>query len=41
MCLATALGNCGFWNVDSDHIVSIPKSLYDENNGSNCNQVCY
>ncbi|KAF8636194.1 hypothetical protein AX17_003682 [Amanita inopinata Kibby_2008] len=32
------LGNCGNWNVDSDHIVAIPKSLYDHNGGHNCGQ---
>lgn len=31
-------GNCGKWNVDSDHIVAVPKSLYDQNKGSNCGQ---
>ncbi|KAL9710926.1 hypothetical protein Ac2012v2_005466 [Leucoagaricus gongylophorus] len=34
----TGQGNCGDWNVDSDHILAIPKSLYDRNGGSNCNQ---
>ena len=32
------LGNCGKWNKDSDAIVAIPKSLYDKNGGSNCDQ---
>ncbi|KAJ3575674.1 hypothetical protein NP233_g951 [Leucocoprinus birnbaumii] len=32
------LGNCGQHNVDSDLIVAIPKSLYDQNSASNCNQ---
>ncbi|KXN83110.1 Papain inhibitor [Leucoagaricus sp. SymC.cos] len=31
-------GNCGKYNVDSDLIVAIPKSLYDRNGGSNCDQ---
>ena len=39
-CVALGHGNCGEWNVDSDHILAIPKSLYDQNGGSNCNQVC-
>ncbi|KAF5330275.1 hypothetical protein D9758_014457 [Tetrapyrgos nigripes] len=32
------LGNCGKWSVDSDKIVAIAKSRYDENNGANCGQ---
>ncbi|THU78583.1 Non-catalytic module family EXPN protein [Dendrothele bispora CBS 962.96] len=31
-------GNCGVFSVDSDKIVAIPKSLYDQNNGGNCFQ---
>ncbi|KIK58617.1 hypothetical protein GYMLUDRAFT_170897 [Collybiopsis luxurians FD-317 M1] len=32
------LGNCGLENSSSDPIVAIPKSLYDQNGGSNCGQ---
>ncbi|KAE9405685.1 riboflavin aldehyde-forming enzyme [Gymnopus androsaceus JB14] len=32
------LGNCGKVNSASDPIIAIPKSLYDANGGSNCNQ---
>ncbi|KAH8093159.1 RlpA-like double-psi beta-barrel-protein domain-containing protein-containing protein [Cristinia sonorae] len=32
------LGNCGQWNSNSDPIVAISKSLYDQNGGSNCGQ---
>ncbi|KAJ7600813.1 RlpA-like double-psi beta-barrel-protein domain-containing protein-containing protein [Mycena floridula] len=31
-------GNCGKFNVDSDHIVAISKAFYDNQGGSNCNQ---
>ncbi|PFH53283.1 hypothetical protein AMATHDRAFT_137683 [Amanita thiersii Skay4041] len=34
----TGKGNCGAWNNDGDLIVAIPKSLYDKNGGSNCDQ---
>lgn len=33
------LGNCGQVNTAIDPIIAIPKSLYDQNNGSNCGQV--
>ncbi|KAF5382338.1 hypothetical protein D9757_008458 [Collybiopsis confluens] len=33
------MGNCGQENNSNDPIVAIPKSLYDENNGSNCGQA--
>ncbi|KAJ4481966.1 riboflavin aldehyde-forming enzyme [Lentinula aciculospora] len=32
------LGNCGNRNTASDPIIAMPKSLYDENKGSNCGQ---
>lgn len=33
------LGNCGLEDVNTDPIVAISKTLYDDNNGDNCNQV--
>lgn len=35
----TGLGNCGWTNSNSQLVVAMPQSLYDENNGSNCGQV--
>ncbi|KAF8630007.1 hypothetical protein AX15_003156 [Amanita polypyramis BW_CC] len=32
------LGNCGDYDNDGEPIVAISKALYDQNNGSNCNQ---
>jgi len=32
------LGNCGLEDTNSDPIVAISKTLYDQNNGGNCNQ---
>ncbi|KAI0322416.1 RlpA-like double-psi beta-barrel-protein domain-containing protein-containing protein, partial [Amylostereum chailletii] len=32
------LGNCGWTNKDSDHIVAMSKAFYDANDGGNCGQ---
>ncbi|KAI9443493.1 expansin family protein [Lactarius indigo] len=33
------LGNCGWTNNRNQLVVAMPKSLYDQNNGSNCGQM--
>ncbi|KAF8262552.1 RlpA-like double-psi beta-barrel-protein domain-containing protein-containing protein, partial [Lactarius quietus] len=35
----TGLGACGWTNSNSQLVVAMPLSLYEENNGSNCGQM--
>ncbi|TFY71068.1 hypothetical protein EVG20_g1925 [Dentipellis fragilis] len=32
------LGNCGYTDNESDPVIAVSKSFYDQNGGGNCNQ---